>query len=496
MRLLTLGAPSSKKQRRTTMRTVLVLLDTLNRHFLKPYNPCTDTITPNIESFADDSIRFENHFVMSAPCMPARRDLLTGRPNFLERNWGGIEAFDVTFPPMLTKNKIQNHIITDHTHYVEIGGENYLQQFETWDCIRGQEMDMWVSRNQKPSVPTHYGKSHYQYELNKLNFTSEEEYPTPKTFQTACQWAQDNKNADNFFLMVEGFDPHEPFDCPKEYLDMYGDDYDGVHYNWPGYDYVQEPPEATKHLRKTYQATLTMTDKWLGKFLDSLKENDLYEDTMIILTTDHGHMLGEHNCVGKNVFPAYNEMMHIPLFVKMPNLKFAGETRNALTQNIDMMPTILEYFNLPSEQRVQGKSMMNLINDSTASNRSHCIYGWFGSAMNITDGEYTYFKEPNWNAELNLYCTIPTTLWRYLEQKDVDMGRFLEHTDFPVYKFKTNLPINSKVKGDKLYNIIEDHAQEKPLDNSEKVNELKAKMKELFKEYQAPKELYARFELD
>ena len=114
---------------------------------------------------------FENHFIGSAPCMPARRDIFTGRMQFLERGWGGIEPFDITLPEMLRKHKIFTHITTDHTHYFEIGGENYCQLFDTWDYHRGQEFDTWVSKIRKPQIDREaYGKKSSQYLLNKTRY--------------------------------------------------------------------------------------------------------------------------------------------------------------------------------------------------------------------------------------------------------------------------------------------------------------------------------------
>lgn len=109
------------------MRTILVLMDSLNRRFLKAYNPIGEGITPNIDAFSRESVIFDNHFIGSAPCMPARRDIMTGRMQFLERNWGGIEPFDITLPEELRKHGIFTHITTDHQHYFEIGASCIIQ---------------------------------------------------------------------------------------------------------------------------------------------------------------------------------------------------------------------------------------------------------------------------------------------------------------------------------------------------------------------------------
>lgn len=482
------------------MKTILVLLDSLNRNYLKAYNESTSTITPAIDDFRADCIRFNNHYIGSAPCMPARRDIFTGRYNFLERNWGGIEPFDITFPSLLNESKVLTHMITDHTHYLEIGGENYLQQFDTWECIRGQEFDHWVSRSKKPEMPQkYYGKMSMQYELNRSTFCREEDFPTPKTFNIACEWAENNKSADNFFLMVEGFDPHEPFDTPDEYLEMYEDGYDGLPYNWSGYDEVREPENATQHLKNCYRATMTMADKWFGKFINALKKNNLYDDALIILTTDHGHLLGEHGFVGKNLFHAYNDLSHLPLLVHLPQSKCAGETRDALTQNIDIMPTILNYFNIEIPCTVRGYSLAEIFENASASVRTHCIFGWHGSALNITDGRYAYFQAPNEQEPVYNYCAMPTTLWRYLKPKnenEIEMGRFLKHTKYPVYKFTQNVNVSKYVKNSLLFDNYTDYNQSQALDDKEIIAELKKEMKNQLKKHDAPDELSSRFNLE
>ena len=123
-------------------------------------------------------------------------------------------------------------------------------------------------------------------------------------------------------MWIESFDPHEPFDVPEEFLEMYDDDWKGTVYNWPRYDFLDpekgETPDAVNHLRKRYAASISMLDKQIGKLLDELEEQGSLDDTMIIFTTDHGFMLGEHDCTGENNFHVWNEQAHLPLFVKMP----------------------------------------------------------------------------------------------------------------------------------------------------------------------------------
>ena len=488
------------------MRCVLILMDSLNRRALKAYNPDARGITPNLDVFVKDCIRFDNHYIGSAPCMPARRDLWTGRLGFLERGWGPVEAFDITFPMLLRKEGICTHIVTDHTHYFEIGGENYTYMFDTWQYERGQEFDAWISRVKKPVTdPDSYGKKSPQYLANKERFTSDAEYPSPKTFRTAAKWAQENAGADNFFLQVESFDPHEPFDAPQEFHDLYGEPpYDGPEFNWSSYAPVTEPPEAVERLNNCYLATLSMADKWLGYFLQSLKDNDLYDDTMIILTTDHGHLLGEHGFTGKNLMHAYNELAHIPLFIKLPDGRRAGTREDFITQNIDLMPTILEHFGAEVPDRVQGHSVLRQIEEPSL-RRDYALYGWFGRAVNLFDGRYTYFRGPASleNKPLNVYCSLPTTIWRYYGEEyadNMEMGRFLPYTNYPVYRIPVSKEVDisgpiSFVAQNELYDLKTDYLQQHPLQDAQIEEMMCEKMRQAMRQADSPAEQFVRLGL-
>lgn len=85
------------------MKTILVLMDTLNRRYLKTYNERAKGITPNINAFSKDCIIYDNHFIGSAPCMPARRDIFTGRMQFLERGGAVLNLLILRFLPYCVK---------------------------------------------------------------------------------------------------------------------------------------------------------------------------------------------------------------------------------------------------------------------------------------------------------------------------------------------------------------------------------------------------------
>ncbi|NWN99645.1 sulfatase [Tetragenococcus halophilus] len=492
------------------MRTILVLMDTLRKDYLKSYNTNSTVKTPNIDEFSKDAVTFENHYIGSTPCMPARRDILTGRLNFLERSWGPVEPFDITFPKLLNSNGIFSHLATDHTHYFRLGGEGYINQYNSWDFQRGQEGDPFHSLIRDPEwMPEHYnGKLRKQYQANREKwYENENEYPTPRTFSSACEWLEENYEEEDFFLQVEVFDPHEPFDVPQKYMDMYEQGYQGDFFETPLYGDVDVSPEAVEYIRNRYSALMTMTDHHFGKLIEKLKKLSIYEDTLIILTSDHGYFLGDRDLFGKNYMHNFNELAAIPLFVKLPNNEMAGERNDSLTQNIDIMPTLLDYYDIRIPEEVQGVSMKPLF-ENLPREKYYALYGAHGITVNITDGRYTYFRAPNSeNQPLYEYAAIPTTIRHYLGEQDplsIETGRFLKRTDYPVYKVPIKQAAILDGLGDMsaytsynlLFDLINDPQQNEPIQDGILEEKLIEDLKEQLKKLDAPKEQFKRLNLE
>jgi len=504
------------------MRSILFLSDSVNRRFLKLYNE-SGLFLPNLDRLARRSVIFENHWAASAPCMPARRDLMTGRINFLERNWGPIEPFDQTLPQILRTKGIRSHIITDHYHYFEIGGENYCQMFDSWDFVRGQEWDPCCSQLKDLSIPEHLGKLVPQCWYNHQNFKdSEKKYPSPVVITKAAEWLTENHDAKDFFLWIEPFDPHEPFDVPEKYLAEAGDTYRGLFCMWPEYKQIERSdltPEAVEHLRKRYLALLLMTDHYLGKIFDVMDRFGMWDDTMFVYTTDHGYMLGEHGYMAKNYMPAYNEVFHIPLIIHLPGDEHAGERRKALTENIDMLPTLMECYGIDHavlRNKIHGRSLLPVLRGEKEKVRDAVLYGYFGKQMNVTDGHFTYFRSPDKeNRPLNLYTDMPTDIRVYFDATRITdptritAGRFLPWTNYPVFKIPADVVVGNDdgtlryvwlydwEMQDQLYDLDHDYAQKENLIRTEENEVLRMKdlMISCMKELDSPAEQFERLKL-
>ena len=104
-----------------------------------------------------------------------------------------------------------------------------------------------------------------------------------------------------------------------------------------------------------------MCDAYLGKLLDYMDVHRMWQDTMLIVATDHGFLLGEHGWWAKNRPLFYEELSHTPLFIWDPRTGVAGERRKALVQTIDLAPTLLSYFGVPIPPDMQGHDLQTCL---------------------------------------------------------------------------------------------------------------------------------------
>ncbi|MFA9565165.1 MAG: sulfatase-like hydrolase/transferase, partial [Acidimicrobiales bacterium] len=283
----------------------VVLLDSLNRHLLGSYGG-TEFTTPNLDRFAaQQATRFTRHVTGSLPCMPARHDILCGALDFLWKPWGSIEAWEQPITRVLHQQGVTSFLATDHPHLFETGGENYHTDFSGWDYLRGHEGDPWrtyvdPSWVGAPARPAVRGGWFFEklfgadvisrgYDRSRTFFRGEADYPGPRTMTEAARFLTDaTPHHDRWFLFVDEFDPHEPFDTPEPWVDRYQDGpWDRDWIIWPPYaDGAVSAGLLTeaegRHIRANYGAKLSMIDAWFGRILDAFDQQELWDDTALI----------------------------------------------------------------------------------------------------------------------------------------------------------------------------------------------------------------------
>ncbi|MCR9262444.1 MAG: sulfatase [Pseudomonadaceae bacterium] len=466
------------------------MFDTLCRHFMPSYG--NEWVkAPNFARLATRSVQFDNFYVGSMPCMPARREMHTGRYNFLHRSWGPLEPFDDSMPAVLDANGVHTHKVTDHYHYWEDGGATYHQRFTTFDLVRGQEGDKWIGDVEKLRDPN-YGADRWpehqraklqkQDNINREHMTSASEQPQHKTFSLGLEFIERNLNTDDWYVQIETFDPHEPFFSQREFHDLYPHEYDGPAFDWPPYREVREDEQTVAHIRYMYASLVSFCDQQLGRVLDLFDEHNLWEDTLLIVNTDHGFLMGEHDWWAKVVTPFFQEVAHIPFWIYDPRQpECIGHRRNALAQTIDLPPTILDYFGVDIPPDVQGNNLIDRMRTDEP-HREAVLYGVMGGQVNVTDGRYVYMRAhaTENNTPLFDYTLMPThmhSLFSVREMQTWDKHDGFEFTKgCPVMQIPTRTPkafLNNKTpygsgrSATLLFDVLNDPAQEQPIFDKE-----------------------------
>ena len=465
------------------MRLIFVLFDSLNRLALQPYGGRVDT--PNLQRLADRGVTFDHHNAGSLPCIPARRDIQTGRASFFHRSWGPMEPFDRSFTGVLRESGVQTRLVTDHYHYFREGGSHYHTRYDTWDLIRGQENDNWKALVDPPleRFARDYDPRHYdpvaktirlRHLINREYETGEADMPTPRCFASAFEFLDSNRTADDWMLQLELFDPHEPFHVPARFRRESDSTWKGGVLNWPDYHRSYETEEEAAEIRANYAALVRMCDEYLGRLLDYMDAHDMWRDTALVLTTDHGFLLGEHDWWGKGRMPYYDELVHIPLIVWHPDHAARGGSRSAcLTQTIDIMPTILDIFGCEPPAEVRGRSLMPAVAGAATEERV-VAFGYFAGPVGVTDGRYVMLHYPPdlSSAGLHEYTLMPQHLAAPFSEAELRTARLHPPFDFtrgmPVLQVDALIgaarpPGRFDDPGFRLYDLETDPGQQAPI---------------------------------
>lgn len=498
------------------MKAIMVMYDSLNRHFLPGYSDSSVDL-PNFRRLAERTVVFDKCYAGSLPCMPSRRELHTGSYNFLHRSWGPLEPFDFSMPEMLKKNGIHTHLSTDHYHYFEDGGATYHPRYSTYSSHRGQESDAWVGQVKQPPAVQMMGLEHMpdgfrQYRekngrqnmANRLRLKKQEDYPQHNTFFDGIDFIERNHEQDNWFVTMETFDPHEPFNSPESIQrKFFNPDEPLPVEDWIPYSNVHETSERVENMRNKYRALLTMCDEYLGKVLDVMDKYDLWQDTLLIVNTDHGLMLNEHEWWGKSIMPVYEEISHTPLYIWDPRSGRENVRSSALVQTIDLAPTLLDYFDIEVPMTMDGKSLKQTIATDKPV-REYALFGYFGDTVNITDGDYVYMRAPmDANAPLFEYTLMPTHMNARFSTVELTESTLIDGTSYGWPCKVLKIPVrNSRQaqrafnQGNLLFDIKNDPQQNMPLENEIKEKELLEQMRILMISARAPAEQFQRIGLE
>lgn len=438
------------------MNVLFILCDTIVKDKLSPYHQGKGTYsyiqTPNIERFVRDAVRFDNYWINSAPCMPARRDLWTGRIEFPWRSWGPRETFDPDWSVTLHRSPVFTALFTDHANLMAVGAGNYHHMFDHYEFVRGHFNDhcesVW------PVTPGRKGATRAIYDKHRARWQDERQSYVAQNMSNVARWLDENHAVESpFFLFVDEFDPHWPLDPPEPYRSMYLDDPGLIdqdlttfyHSAWAK-DYT---PSELAWLNAQCAGKITLVDRWLGEVFDRLDRYQLWDNTMVILMSDHGEFIGEYGQMSKGAGFSYPLFASPPCLIHYPGSPLAGKNSAALTCAVDLHATVMDALQQPISQFCHGSSLLPVLKGEAAAVRDGVLYGWWGKGFYWTDGHLLLCKAPEQPGPLFQYGTNLGEKWigiasDYFDRyAGAEVGPFMPHTDRPVYR----IPYHGKAYG-------------------------------------------------
>jgi arylsulfatase A-like enzyme len=330
------------------MNVVIVILDSLRQDHVGAYG-ARGVDTPALDDLARTSTMFTRAWPEAMPTVQVRRCVHTGQRTFPTRGWwpqkGGrvrmpgwqrIPEEQVTLAEILESAGYYTSFITDVPHLFH-PSMNFHRGFQHWDLIRGQYNGMF--RGGGADVRNR-----------------EQDHQAPKVFRAAADVLGSAERLQPFFMVIDSYDPHEPWDPPTSYVTRYGEArFAGEEPTKISYGSSSVLTEAElDRVRVLYRAEVTMADAWLGKFLDDLDRRDLLDNTLVVFLSDHGVLLGEHGLIGKPVDDSlWPEITDIPLLIRHPERR-AGRRDGRIVSTHDLVPTVLSALDITPPMELPG----------------------------------------------------------------------------------------------------------------------------------------------
>ncbi|MEM7128216.1 MAG: sulfatase [Chloroflexota bacterium] len=376
------------------MNIILLISDTFRYDNLFDRAVAMPVRTPNLDRFSQRAVSLERLYMASFPTIPHRTDLTTGRFGWPFYPWQDrFLSGNNHLPIMLREAGYVSQILGDCPH---LARARFDHGFDGATFLQGQEGNTNFLRMNEPipeTMPREKTRTGFGFQGRNLpdihSWTNIEwRYETdrfaPRTAELAVRWLEENYAYDPFFLWVDFFDPHEPWDPPEYMVKRYDPEYDGVPMIHPNYGKASDLTDAElRNLRAHYCAEAEMVDRAVGRILDKIDDLQLWENSIVVFMADHGMSLGEHNRTGKSnindqddrYWPVYPEVAHEPCMIAAPGLT-GGTSVDAILQPVDFLPTLIELANLDviPPDPMHGKSFAaHLRGESTSPVRDYAV---------------------------------------------------------------------------------------------------------------------------
>ena len=396
---------------------VVITADTLRTTYLGAYG--NDWIhTPNIDRFAHQSVRFTRAHPECLPTIPTRRTLHGGRRAFPFNNyqpvpwdnvylpgWQPLSSEEGTLAEALAQAGYHTGFVADVPHYF-VPGMNFTRGFRQWEFVRGQAEDRYnAPARADAALMARYRSNEALTRSHLVNVQpqrAEELWPTARTFRRAIEFVEDNageaRNGKPFYLYVDSFTPHETWEAPLHYYDLYGSraEREPICLGVP-YASLADHPETEERLpsvRANYAGLVTMVDTWFGRLIDTVDRLGLCENTLVIFLSDHGTNFGDNpeRVTGKPADFMYPGTMDIPLLLRHPQGKGAGTVCDELVYTLDVPATLLAASGASPVDKIEGQSLLSLAEGGKEFSRRDYLTCRYGNSVWYRDNRNWFFS--------------------------------------------------------------------------------------------------------
>ncbi len=399
--------PPDQREKGNRQNLIFLNVDSFRADNLSAYGGNGLVRCPRLDAFAEDCVVFDDCYPEAMPTVPIRRVLMTGRRivpyySFHQHEpvqlpgWHELYYEDQTIAETLTEAGYYTALIADIPH-LQRPGKNFHRGYSYYEWSRGHEVDYFeqAPHELQPIVPHHYPQEYWdrwleldpgrpefmkQFLANRGRYEGDAEALIEVTAKKVMAWLDRNHAKQPFFLHLEAFDPHEPWDPPKRFLDEYLPNASGPTWWEPPYSDIEVPPEGVERMRANYAGESMCVDYWLGEILDKIGELGLFENSAVAFFSDHGALLGEQGQFLKGPERVRRQVTHNPFMVRLPGKDAEGKHVSGFVHHPDVMPTLFSLLELDPPPRATGRNVWDMV-DGGNSPHEHLVqvYGWIGA---------------------------------------------------------------------------------------------------------------------
>lgn len=396
------------------MNVIAICLDTFRADFALGMAPWAADL-PNLERLRRESVVFTNAFGEAYPTIPMRRAYFTGEPSFpwryafdtkgmwpTGRGWHKIPPEQPTIAEVLLDQGYMTGLIAD-TYHMFKPTMNFTRGFASYEFVRGYESDNWKGGVLSASELAPYVREPIrpeehpvlvQHLLNTRGRVSEADWSVARVFDRATEWVGEQPADRPFFLWVDSFSPHEPWEPPARFIERYMPGYEGKRFIYPVDGPDAFSTEEAEFVRAAYRGYLSFVDERLGRFLEALDRSGHRERTILAVLSDHGTELQEHGRFSKIASHLFAHNTRLVYIIRHPGIS-EGRELDAFVTSTDLVPTLLNMVGGPSIG--SGMSLWPLMQGKRSdTGRDHVVSGW-GNFAAVRDRAWNYivnFEDP------------------------------------------------------------------------------------------------------